>query len=569
MNLRYLASAALLALVATSADARPAIRKALDPKKLGSSARVNYGRELRPTREVSGRRTLPSLTDEEDAAAKIQALLRGPLLRRGVTGLFVADARTGEPLFAVNADDPLNPASNVKMISTATALDLLGSGFRYPTRVLGPDHVAGTIKGDIFLLGSHDPTLAIADFDEIAAALAKRGIHSIDGSIATGSDPTRDGVFRATVPVEILAGEPGAAPIVNLPPGFELVTIKNTATTAKRAMRSRLTYKVTPTTTPTGQPRLELAIGGTLGKDGKVTFPLSATKLRTATAAYALMAALKNHHIAISGEWKTFELGDFVGDAISRGVLPIELGRHESIPVTAIVARVNKWSINWLADRLVMTAAGLTKRQTPSMALAVDAMYSWLDRHPHLDRKSIILDTGSGLSYRTQISTKELVSVVRSAGGFTKDADPATARTWRNSLSVAGTDGTLRYRFRTTPTLGGKIAGKTGTLSNVIAMSGILDLDPQRPLAFALVTNTAAPLSKNVVRKAHEQVIAELCKYLAKTSRVPSKLPVPVAPPSVVPAAPEEGEETDDAIDHEAAGKPQVPPVKRSEDLPL
>jgi len=541
--------------MAAAAEARPVVRKPFDPKKLGSSARVNYGRELRPTREVSGRRTT-ILTEEEAAAARIQALLRGPLLRRGVTGLFVADARTGEPLFAVNADDPLNPASNVKMISTATALDLLGPGFRYPTRVLGPDPVGGTIKGDVYLLGSYDPTLSIPDFDDLAASLERRGITRIEGNLLTGSDPTRDGIYRASVPIEILAGEPGAAAVIHAPAGFDLVTIKNTAVTARRAMRPRLTYKVTQTTLPDGQPRLELAIGGVIGAGSKLSYPLNANKLRTATSAYALLAAMRTHKIDITGDWKTFELGDFLGDSIARGTLPLELGRHESIPLTEIVARVNKWSINWLADRVVMSAAGLSKRQTPTMELAIEAMYTWLARHPHVSRGSILLDTGSGLSYRTQISSKALVAVVRSAAGFTKDADPATARTWRDSLSVAGTDGTLRYRFRGTDVRGGKIAGKTGTLSTVIALSGILDLDPTRPLAFSLITNADSPLSKPIVRKAHEQVIGEICKYLAKTTR--AKLPVLQAPAPIgtIPPAPDEGEETEGAIDHETAGQP-------------
>ncbi len=571
MNLRHLAPIAVIASLAVTAQARPVTRKPFDPKKLGSAARVNFGRELRPTGEVSGRRTAV-LTDEEATAAKIQALLRGPLLRRGVTGLFVADARTGEPLFAVNADDPLNPASNVKMISTATALDLLGPQFRYPTRVLGPDPVAGTIKGDIYLLGSHDPTLAIADFDDLAASLSRRGITRIEGNLLSGSDATRDGIFRASVPIEILAGEPGGAAIINPPVGFDLVTIKNTVVTARRAMRPRLTYKITASTLPNGQPRIELAIGGTIAPGGKQTYPLNATKLRNATAAYALLASMRSHKIDITGDWKTFELGDFLGDSVAHGTLPIELGRHDSIPLADIVSRVNKWSINWLADRVVMTAAGLTKRQTPTMALAVEAMYTWLDRHPHLPRTSIVLDTGSGLSYRTQISSKELVSVVRSAAGYTKDADAITARNWRDSLSIAGTDGTLRYRFRGTDIRGGKIIGKTGTLSNVIAFSGILDLDPARPLAFSLVTNSDSALSKPITRKAHEQVIAEICKYLAKTARIPSKLPIAPAPgttgrPPIT--APEEGEETDGAIDHETAGQPVVPPVKRPEALPL
>src|SRR5205823_2029785 len=130
-------------------------------------------------------------------AKQIESLLRGPL-RSGVTGLFVADAKTGEPLFAVNADDALNPASNVKMISTATALELLGPEFRYATRVLGPEPDArGAIHGNIYLLGTWDPTLAIVDFDDVAAQVAARGVHELDGDVVVGSDPTRDGVFRA------------------------------------------------------------------------------------------------------------------------------------------------------------------------------------------------------------------------------------------------------------------------------------------------------------------------------------------------------------------------------------
>ena len=81
--------------------------------------------ELRPAREVSRPprrhadrpRTRPRSRSRSCCAARCAT---------AYTGLFVADARTGEPLFAVNADDPLNPASNVKMISTATALELLG-----------------------------------------------------------------------------------------------------------------------------------------------------------------------------------------------------------------------------------------------------------------------------------------------------------------------------------------------------------------------------------------------------------------------------------------------------------
>ena len=524
-----------------------------DPKKHGAFARVAFahGGALQPAREAPpGHRGEPT-TAEEAVAAQIQKLLRGPL-RRGVTGLYVADARTGAPLFAVNADEGLNPASNVKMISTAAALELLGPEFRYPTRVLGPAPIDGVVRGDIYLLGSHDPTLTAADLDDVARTMAARGITAIRGNIVVGSDATRDGIYRAVVPIEIAAGEPGAPPTVTAPAGLELVTIDVKAKTSARAHRPRLTYKAEVVTTETGQPRVHLTVSGTIGKGGETTYALW-TRQRTATAAYSLIAALRARAITVGGAMRVAELGDFVGDTIASGALPVELGRHDSRPVADIVAAINKWSINWLSDRLIMTAAGLVRRQAPSMELALDAMYGWLARRPHVGKDGVVIDTGSGLSYRTQITPHDLVSVVRSAGGFVPDADPKLAEAWRRSLSVVGTDGTLRHRFRGTD-LRGRILGKSGTLSTVIAMSGILDIDPDRPLAFALVTNTDAPLPKPFVRKAHEKVVHELCKYLARTAARPTVVvPAPITAADEPELELEETTGADDALDTETA----------------
>ena len=525
-----------------------------DPAKLGAQARVAFARagELRPTRDpvAAGRRVEPP-TAEEDAAAQIQKLLRGPL-RAGVTGLFVADAKTGEPLFAVNADDPLNPASNVKMISTAAAIELLGPDFRYPTRLLGPTPIGGVVPGDVYLLGSHDPTLTTADLDDITTALAARGITAIDGDVVVGPDPTRDGLYRAIVPIAIAAGEPGKPPTATPPPGFDLVTTKVTATTARGPMRARLTYKEELTADALGRPRIVLTIGGVIGKGATTTYPLW-TRQRTAAAAYSLIASLRAGGIAVGGELQVKELGDYVGASVAHGSLPVELGRHHSLPVADIVARVNKWSINWLADRLIMTAAALVARKPPSMELGIEAMYAWLARHPHLGKSGIVLDTGSGLSYNTQISSQALVSVVRSAAGFVAgDTSRSASDAWLRSLAVAGTDGTLTHRFRGT-TGAGRILGKTGSLSTVIALSGVLDLDPQRPLAFALVTNSDAPLSQPYIRRAHELVLGEICKYLSKTAgpslAAPPAPHAPPAPPAQpAPSAPPAPSNLDEAV---------------------
>jgi D-alanyl-D-alanine carboxypeptidase/D-alanyl-D-alanine-endopeptidase (penicillin-binding protein 4) len=498
--------------------------KEADKGEVGARARVAFAMagELRPAREVVGRREAP-LTLEEDIAKQIEKLLRGPL-RNGITGLYVADARTGEPLFAVNADDPLNPASNVKMVSTAAALELLGPNFKYTTRLLGaePD-ASGAIRGDIYLLGTWDPTLSTADMDSMADQLTARGVKQLDGDILVGSDPTRDGIFRSVVPIEIKAGEPGQPPTASTPANFDLVEVEVTATTEKRVRkRHRLTFKKETIRNADGRKRIKLTIGGKIGKDGETMYALY-TRERTSVASHALRAALRARQVTLNGDVRVVELGDFIGDSVGAKGLPVELARHESQSLQDIVTRVNKWSINWLADRVIMTAAALTRRTVPSMDIAIEEMYAWLQRHPQLSKESVVIDTGSGLSYRTRMTPQEVVKIVRAAGGFADGTNDTLAKAWLHSLSVAGTDGTLRHRLYM-PECRGHVRGKTGTLRTVIALSGVLDLDPTRPLAFSIITNTLRPLKKGFVRKAHEQLVALLAKYVVATAK-PSSLP--------------------------------------------
>ena len=558
---------AMLVLASATAEAKPkAIVKARTATKVaavrakpvavgtdGAHANITIGVEPRTIKELLAK---TSFSFEEEAAAKIARLLRGPL-RNGDTGLYVADARTGKPVFAINADEAFNPASNVKMISTATALELLGPTFRYPTRLLGAAPDNGVIHGDVYLLGSYDPTLTSADLVEIAQAVADRGVTTIEGSVVIGTDPTRDGIYRSIIPIEITAGEAGGAAIASSPMGAEHVFITVTAKTAKRAMRPRLTYKVETTKNPAGLPRIHVTIGGTIGLGGTTMYPIT-TRERTATAAYALKGALAAHNIHVAGDVEMMELGDFVGEGVGAGTLPIELGRHESRPLAEIVTRVNKWSINWLADRVIMTASALTRRQPPSMELALDSMYAWLARHPHIAKSDLYVDTGSGLSYRTKISPIELVSIVRSASGYAADSDATLGAAWTSSLAIAGTDGTLRHRVRGAE-VNARVRGKTGTLSTAIAMSGLVDVDPDHPLAFALVTNTKRPLSKAAVRKAHDQVVAALCTYVAKTSKVNPLAPPPAAAPAATepPPAVDDTEEVerDPILDAETSGQ--------------
>ena len=521
--------------------------KVAPARKAAGSARVAIGVAgvLRQV-EAKGRRT-EALSLEEDTAHRIEELLRGPL-RMGTTGIYVADARTGQPVFAVHPDDPLNPASNVKLLSTATAIDLLGPDFRYQTRVLGSVPDRNVVRGDVYLLGSYDPTLDAAALTALAASLASAGVTRIEGDVVVGGSSTRDAVYRALVPVEVTAGIDGAPPTAKLAAGYvgyDYLTINVTATTVsgKKARRARLVYAdkvllpgapelsaTAPTLAPAGGAaaptgdgnasgaRLQLTISGTIGAGRSFTHWLW-VRDRGRHAAHLLRAALAAQGVAIAGDVRKAELPSYLVERIRQGELPVVLARHQSAPLADIVASVNKRSINWLADRVIMTAAALKYGELPSMSRAVDAMYEWLGAQLQVGRKDILVDTGSGLSRKTQLSARHIVEVLRSAGGYTRglEQDPLH-RSWLDSLAFSDggiQDGTLRGRFRGAG-FTGRLRGKTGTLSTSIALSGVLEADPEHPLVFSIVTNSASPLPKSQVRAGHDRIIALLGQYVSK-----------------------------------------------------
>lgn len=565
MTLRRRAwTAALAAALAWgSAPTHEAVAGPKSPPRGAARVAIGVSGALRAT-VAKGRRT-ETLSLEEQVARRMEELLRGPL-RSGTTAIYVADARTGEPVFSVRPDDALNPASNVKLLSTAAAIELLGADFRYQTRVLGAVPHRNVVRGDLYLLGSFDPTLGTAAMKELAAELAAAGVMRIDGDVVVGPSPTRDAVYRALLPLEITAGAEGEPPIVRAPVGYEYLTFDITAKTVagKKGRRARLTFReqplpppaapaippaaaTEPASAPTVAPdpalaedplhasgaRLRVTVAGTISA-GRTFTHWFWVRDRGRHSAHLLRAALAAEGIAITGDVRKSELPAYLLRRVREGALPVVLARHQSAPLANIVATINKRSVNWLADRVIMTAAALRYGELPSMSRAVDAMYDWANRRLGVSREQLLVDTGSGLSYKTQVSARQLVQLLRSAGGYAdgREHEPEH-RAWLDSLAFSDggvQDGTLRGRFRGSG-FSGRLRGKTGTLSTSIALSGVLEVDPERPLLFSIVTNSSSPLAKSRVRAGHDQLIALLGQYVTKrATRSPARASAAAAP---------------------------------------
>jgi len=460
-------------------------------------------------------RPTTALTPEDRLNEELTKIWSSRYLRRGTTAIYVVDEATGAPLFAVHEKEPLNPASNVKLLSTATVLDVLGPDWRYSSRLLGPAPGSdGTARGDLYLLGTGDPTLTVGHLDELVAGLSARGVKRIEGDIVIGPKALRDGVARANVKVTVTGSAPGKPPVVRYEPESDYFQVKVNASSVK-GKRGRVQVALRHIETD-GAGHYLIDVWGRI-KQGRTVTLWRAVPHRAAFTAHTLVAKLRGAGIDVTGSVRVEEIEDYVATAASGDFLPVELARHESAPMAKLVARVNKPSNNFLADRLLMTAGSAVFGGLPTMDKGLDVMKAWLQEDAGIEAASLTVDTGSGLSYATRITAEQIVGVLR-AGAALDTHDPdgddaVTAPHFLSSLAVAGTDGTLRGRFRGSPARH-HVVGKTGTLTGVIALSGFVRDGDDSGLCFAIVTNGNRHRSRNLVRREHENLVEAMHDYL-------------------------------------------------------
>ena len=325
------------------------------------------------------------------------------------TSVVVRDG-DGAVLAAVRPNAPRLPASNQKLITIATALDVLGPQARLATTlVAATEPVGGVVTGDVWLVGGGDPTFSTSAFadaywgiyaptaDRLAADLAAAGVTRITGRV--NADASRfDDV-------------PGA-------PGWK------------------------PEFIPAQSP------------------PISALTIDRAATAPSLRAARAVRRALVRA-------GIQVGPARiapAPAADPVELARVESAPVGILAELAGRDSDNFVAEMLLKAAAvEATGRGTT--AAGVETERGVLAELGVPDRGLALVD-GSGLSYDNRATAAALSLLLARI-----DDDPALGPAMRTSLATAGVNGTLASRMQSGPAAG-LVRAKTGSLNDASSLSG-------------------------------------------------------------------------------------------------
>jgi serine-type D-Ala-D-Ala carboxypeptidase/endopeptidase (penicillin-binding protein 4) len=350
----------------------------------------------------------------------------GPL-----TGVVIWDFSAGRLVYELNKDQMIAPASNMKLVTSLSALNTWGPDHTFKTELYGPDEAVsarGVLTGDVYLKGFGDPSLSTrayqrsefgfppASFDSFAKRLKRLKVRKLEGRVL-GDDSYFD---------------------------------------ALRAV-------------PSWTPNLQLESGTLSSLTGNESL-LNGRRVKDPAlyAAQLMTQALQARGIKVTG-------------APGTGAVPDTarlLKQQFSAPLKTLLKRMDKNSDNFFAE-ILTKGFGKQVLDSGSTQAGVEVSRKTLDA-AGIDPASYVLTDGSGLSYQNRLTAAGLSRVL---GAARQRADSAV---YYDALAIAGVDGTLVVRMRHTRAQDNARA-KTGTLAIATCLSGYVASANHHELGYAIL----------------------------------------------------------------------------------
>lgn len=428
----------------------------------------------------------------------IESVIDRPAFSAALWGVEVRSLTSGRVLFARNPGKDFTPASTLKLLTTAAVLDAFAPEERLRTTLESAGRLdgSGRLIGDVFLVGRGDPNLSgrfsdgriTAAFEELADALVAAGVRRIEGRLVgheglfkgdrRGADwPWDDLVWWYGAEVSALsfndncadlkafAGERLGDPLViERSPVSSYYQVQSSATTAAAGTKSDLTL-----TREAGGNLIRISGTHPQGEPWQGNVALE-DPARYAATVFA--EVLERKGVRLEGDVATSS------EALPAGLRVLAL--HESPPMSEMLKAVNKRSQNLHAEML-LRLLGARVQGEGSVAAGHAAIGDFLERVGVAAEPEALRDA-SGLSPSDLLRPHEIVNLLAAMERHPR------AQAFRDSLPIAGVDGSLKNRFKGTPAEG-RVLAKTGSIRNVNALAGYATRRDGERLAFSIVVN--------------------------------------------------------------------------------
>jgi len=450
---------------------------------------------------------------------RVESILAGSEARRGFWGIEVIRLSDGKTLYSRFAKELFQPASNLKLFTTAAAIEKLGPDFVFRTAVesgAAPD-AEGRV-GDLVLVGRGDPDLSgrvlpyqydsewqmpgDGAFQELANQVAAKGVREVSGNLILDDryflyEPhshgwtLEDSQWGYAAPVAALAFndnalrlhvEPGASvgepARVWLEPAGDHFRLKNrVATAAARTPRKIFVERAC------GSRQLD--VWGEIPLGGKAAEDWVAVDDPSELIGDLFLRALNERSILVRGRvvarHRTRVEAAMGPETVTETSPRAVLAEHVSLPLRESIKVTNKASHNLHAEMLLRTL-GREVKNFGSLTTGLEVLSEFAIR-AGIAPEEIHFADGSGLSREDLVTPHAITTLLAYM------ARSPNAEAFFESLPVAGADGTLAERFGRTSAKG-RIVAKTGTLEHVNALSGYMDLRSGERLAFSILGNS-------------------------------------------------------------------------------
>jgi len=425
-------------------------------------------------------------------------------------GVYVQEIGTAKPTLAFNADQAMNPASVMKLLTTYAGLDLLGPTYTWPTQIFAHGKMAqDVLQGDLVIKGYGSPRFDLEHFWSLVYRLRQTGLKNIQGNLildrAHYAIPYQhpgdfDGKpyrsynalpealmvnYRATALHFFPRPESNAVRVV-FDPDSDALRVQNHVQLTQESCgdwRNAITTDVLPD--EKNKNHLTVIVSG--------KFSIQCGKQST-------MLNLQDSATYIGGLFKrlwTEQGGKFNGHVVE-AQLPTGatlLETHQSLALAEIVRGINKYSNNIAARQLYLalgTGGDVVNNAPATLEKSHLAVQNWLSGK-RLNFPELVIENGSGLSRKERISARHMGKILVSA--YQSPAMPE----FMSSLPIAAADGTLKSRYRDTSAKG-RAHMKTGALDNVRALAGyVLDQAGNRHVVVFFVNHDHAEKSRGAM----------------------------------------------------------------------
>lgn len=411
-------------------------------------------------------------------------------------GFCLLDPANGKVLSEFDKERSLVPASGVKAITTLVALDVLGSDYRYTTKLEYDGEISnGVLKGNLYIRGSGDPTLGsnrMAGFNRFdtlfqkwVEVVSKQGIKKIEGSIIADASVFDNELVTGSWNWDDIGQYYGAGPsglniyenvytlyysstknttrIDSVFPAMEGVTFDNRVTAGGSGNNAYIFG---------GPDSRQKYITGTIPSGVKAYTVEGAMPYPELFAAQEFKSRLEKQGIEITGDAK-------VKSDKTSGNRTV-FYTHTSAALKDIVAQTNSKSINLYAESILKTI-GKEKLSSGSREAGIKVIRNfWTSAGYSL--RGFNMEDGSGLSRLNTMSTYQMASFMMYA------SKQKYFDIYLHSLAVAGESGTLKS-IGNNSAASGKIFAKSGTMYKVRSYTGFVQGKSGKYYAFSVIVN--------------------------------------------------------------------------------